>query len=110
MILHKPNYSFSYNKYQGLNVFFNRKCVNPEILKPKLYSSRRLIAVSRLEKEGVGAAVLGCGKYRGKWRNLSNFVKEHFLENDKLMFMINILLILRIWQQHRLNLKNSYKP
>jgi len=46
--------------------------------------------MSCLDKEGVGSAVLECGKYRGKWRNLSNFVKEHFLENDKLIFMINI--------------------
>jgi len=42
-----------------------------------------------LEGRGQGWA-LGGEKYRGKWRNLSHFLKEYFLENNRLMLMINI--------------------
>jgi len=38
---------------------------------------------------GEGRALWG-GKYRENWRNLSHFSKEYFLENDKLMLVINI--------------------
>jgi len=37
------------------------------------------------------------------------FFESIFIENDKLMLMINIFLILRILLEHKLNLKNSYK-
>jgi len=51
-----------------------------------------------LEGRGGEGRALGGGKYRGKWRNLSYFFEEYFLfENDKLIFMINIFLILRIF-------------
>jgi len=42
-----------------------------------------------------GRALRG-GKYREKLRNLSHFLEEYFLENDKLMFIIDKFLILRV--------------
>jgi len=48
------------------------------------------------------------GNMGGNGKIFHIFLKCNFLENDKLMFMINIFLILKIL--HRLNLKNSCKP